>query len=72
MAHKLDLGIVSEGVESIAQKEFLRARGCDAAQGHYISRPAPAAVIAEWMANQSPPPRTRSARGGRKKVVRMR
>ena len=72
LAHNLRLSVIAEGVETAEVRDLLLELGCDAAQGHYISRPAPAAVIAEWMANNSPPPRTRSARGGRKKVVRIR
>ena len=49
MAHKLDLGIVSEGVESIAQEEFLRARGCDAAQGYLYACPMPPGAVADLL-----------------------
>jgi predicted signal transduction protein with EAL and GGDEF domain len=41
MAHKLDLGICRRSVESTAQEEFLRARGCDAAQGYLYACPMP-------------------------------
>jgi EAL domain-containing protein (putative c-di-GMP-specific phosphodiesterase class I) len=35
------LRIIAEGVETLEQLEFLRARHCDAAQGYYFSRPVP-------------------------------
>jgi diguanylate cyclase (GGDEF)-like protein len=71
LAHNLRLSVIAEGVETAAVRDLLLELGCDAAQGHFISRPAPAAVIVQWMANQQLP-RTRSAAGKRKNVVGMR
>jgi EAL domain-containing protein (putative c-di-GMP-specific phosphodiesterase class I) len=45
MAHSLKLKVVAEGVETLAQLEFLRAHGCDLLQGFAIARPLPAAAI---------------------------
>ncbi|MES1982025.1 MAG: EAL domain-containing protein [Pseudomonadota bacterium] len=42
MAHKLELKVIAEGVESIAQRDLLAAVGCDYAQGFFFSRPLPA------------------------------
>lgn len=39
MAHILDLETVAEGVEDEQQVEFLRAQGCDRAQGYLFSVP---------------------------------
>jgi len=41
LAHRLNLQVVAEGVETVEQLEFLRANGCDQAQGYYIARPMP-------------------------------
>jgi diguanylate cyclase (GGDEF)-like protein len=41
MAHTLHLKVVTEGVETIQQKEFLKKFGCDYIQGYLISRPQP-------------------------------
>jgi diguanylate cyclase (GGDEF)-like protein/PAS domain S-box-containing protein len=41
MARSLRLRVVAEGVETLEQLEFLRARQCDEAQGYYFSRPVP-------------------------------
>ena len=39
MGKSLHMRVVAEGVESRAQLEFLKARGCSEAQGYYFSRP---------------------------------
>ena len=42
MAHKLDMQVVAEGVETQAQHDWLLAQGCDFGQGYHYSRPMPA------------------------------
>ena len=46
MAHGLGLSGVAEGVETEAQFEYLRKRGCDECQGFLFSEPLPAADFA--------------------------
>lgn len=41
LAHKLELKVVAEGVETRAQYEFLRNHDCDIVQGYLISKPVP-------------------------------
>lgn len=41
MAHTLHLKVVTEGVESPAQLEFLSRQGCDYVQGYLFSKPMP-------------------------------
>jgi predicted signal transduction protein with EAL and GGDEF domain len=49
MARSLKLRVVAEGVETLEELEFLRARQCDEAQGFYFSRPVPPARFAELL-----------------------
>jgi diguanylate cyclase (GGDEF)-like protein/PAS domain S-box-containing protein len=42
LAHALGLTLVAEGVETEAQLDYLRARGCDLVQGYLFSKPLPA------------------------------
>ncbi len=42
MAQNLGLSVVAEGVETDSQLAFLEQRGCEKAQGYFISRPLPA------------------------------
>jgi diguanylate cyclase (GGDEF)-like protein/PAS domain S-box-containing protein len=42
MAHKLDIQVVAEGVETQAQHDWLLGQGCDFGQGYHYSRPVPA------------------------------
>jgi diguanylate cyclase len=49
MAQSLKMEVVAEGIETPEQGEFLRANGCDKAQGFYYSKPLPAAQIRELL-----------------------
>jgi diguanylate cyclase (GGDEF)-like protein/PAS domain S-box-containing protein len=42
LAHKLDLEVVAEGVETEAQLKYLLSIGCEKIQGYLISKPLPA------------------------------
>jgi EAL domain-containing protein (putative c-di-GMP-specific phosphodiesterase class I) len=42
MAANLNLQVIAEGVESVEQREFLRAEGCDEMQGFLLSPPVSA------------------------------
>lgn len=49
MAHSLRLPVVAEGVETQEQWDWLKARGCDYAQGYLMGRPAPANEWLDWV-----------------------
>jgi len=49
--HELGMRVVAEGVETMEQLEFLRAHGCDVAQGYLFSRPQSAAELVVWLQN---------------------
>lgn len=51
IARSLSLDAIAAGVETAEQLEFLRAQGCDYAQGHYFSHPTgPAGIAAQLVA----------------------
>jgi diguanylate cyclase (GGDEF)-like protein/PAS domain S-box-containing protein len=41
LAHSLGFGVIAEGVETEAQRDFLASVGCHAYQGYFYSRPIP-------------------------------
>ncbi|MBQ0761778.1 EAL domain-containing protein [Marinobacter psychrophilus] len=41
MAHKLDLKVIAEGIETAQQRDLLIAAGCDYGQGYLFSKPLP-------------------------------
>jgi diguanylate cyclase (GGDEF)-like protein/PAS domain S-box-containing protein len=58
MARTLDFTVIGEGVETLAQVEFLRRFGCHQAQGYFFARPMPIAdFIALIASGRAAPPR---------------
>ncbi|WP_341744518.1 putative bifunctional diguanylate cyclase/phosphodiesterase [Azonexus hydrophilus] len=49
LAHNLGLTLVAEGVETEAQLDYLRARGCDLVQGYLFSKPLPAEQVMDFI-----------------------
>lgn len=53
MAEGLGHTIVAEGVETLAQKQWLEAQGCYVHQGFLFARPMPAAQVDQWSESQA-------------------
>jgi EAL domain-containing protein (putative c-di-GMP-specific phosphodiesterase class I) len=49
LANNLGLRVVAEGVETSEVLGYLRAIGCDIAQGFHLGRPLPAAEFDVWL-----------------------
>jgi diguanylate cyclase (GGDEF)-like protein len=49
LAENLKMHSLAEGVESAAQLTFLKALGCEFAQGYFISKPMPASEVPEFL-----------------------
>jgi PAS domain S-box-containing protein/diguanylate cyclase (GGDEF)-like protein len=53
MADSLGLRVVAEGVETEAQRDFLKTAGCDMLQGYLLSRPLPKEQFAAFIIRQN-------------------
>ncbi|MEO5573830.1 MAG: EAL domain-containing protein [Gammaproteobacteria bacterium] len=49
LAHGLNFKVIAEGVETLEQQEFLRAKGCDGMQGYLFSHPVTAEEFAKLL-----------------------
>jgi EAL domain-containing protein (putative c-di-GMP-specific phosphodiesterase class I) len=58
MGHSLGITVVAEGVENREQFDFLKAHGCDRAQGYLFSRPVDASafegILDSWRGTARP------------------
>jgi EAL domain-containing protein (putative c-di-GMP-specific phosphodiesterase class I) len=54
MARGLGLGVVAEGVETVAQLAYLRRLGCPEAQGFLLSRPLSPAAVQPLLSGELP------------------
>ena len=53
LAHRLDMKVVAEGVETKEQADFLQQYGCDYLQGYYFSKPLPQEEFEKLLAADS-------------------
>lgn len=49
LAHRLDMKVVAEGVETKEQADYLKEYGCDYLQGFYFSKPLPEEEFAKLL-----------------------
>ena len=55
LAHSLDMRVIAEGVETLAQALFLRERGCEEVQGFLISPPLSAPEMTDLLRCETVP-----------------
>ncbi|HVE49801.1 MAG TPA: EAL domain-containing protein [Casimicrobiaceae bacterium] len=48
LSHSLGLRVIAEGVETAAQLDYLKKRGCEEAQGFFIARPLEEPELRNW------------------------
>jgi len=56
LAHQLGLGVIAEGIETVAQWDELAVRGCEEGQGYLSGKPVPAALFEELFVHERPQP----------------
>ena len=49
MAHKLNIKVIAEGIETIEQYRMLREMGCDYGQGYFFAKPLPTEQLEQLM-----------------------
>lgn len=69
LARALGLSVIAEGVETLAQQEFLLALGCVEAQGYRFSKPLDAESITRLLAEGGPLPTPSLATRGDQVIV---
>ncbi len=55
LAHKMNLRVIAEGIETVRQVERLRELGCEFGQGYYFSQPLDAKAAQQFLRQQVAP-----------------
>lgn len=53
MAHNLGLDVIAEGIENLAELQYLENRGCTTYQGFYFSKPVSVATFTEMLKKEN-------------------
>lgn len=53
LSRAMGLSVLAEGVETVAQRDFLVTLGCHAFQGYFFSHPLPLNEFEDWMSSQA-------------------
>jgi diguanylate cyclase (GGDEF)-like protein len=53
MGHSLGLSLTAEGVETLEQRRFLAAQGCDRIQGYHEAKPMPATELSARLTDEA-------------------
>ena len=59
LGHSLDLKVIAEGIETEAQRRFLRGLRCDAGQGYHLGRPMTSEALESLLSARKRRPRKR-------------
>lgn len=62
MAHKLNMKVIAEGIETSEQRDLLLAAGCDYGQGFLFAKPLPATEFERLLSLQSDPALPKTAK----------
>ena len=54
LAHSMKLEVVAEGIEDEDTMRRIATLGCEVAQGYFLSKPAPAEELDEWLLQYTP------------------
>jgi EAL domain-containing protein (putative c-di-GMP-specific phosphodiesterase class I) len=57
LAHKMNLRVIAEGIETPRQAERLRELGCELGQGYYFSQPLESKAVQQFLRQQVAPAR---------------
>ncbi len=52
LVHSMGIAVAAQGINTEEQMQFVRANGCDKAQGNYISKPIDSKQLLVFMRNQ--------------------
>ncbi len=69
MAHRLELAVVAEGVETEEQAAFLRRCRCDVAQGYLFGRPVDVEALRSLLSERERGPRPAPLPGGNRSLL---